>query len=767
MKPGFALSLSFDGISLLHRAAGGWRLVGDVALDVPDLGAALAELRAKAEQIAPGTLACKLIIPNDQIKYLSLNTGNAPEEARLDQVRTALDGATPYAVADLAFDLSQDAETTHVAAVALETLREAESFARDHAFNPVSFVSVPGEQPFLGEPYFGATHDGQELNVEPDGVAVVVIGPAMVPPSDPEPAPDPAPPEAAPASPPPTPGFSTRRGGGTPEDAPGLPVDDQAAPQDLDPVPPAAGIANPSIAVEPDFADPMPDLNETEPQGDEATSPASPVPVTSAPSVSPLASDHDPGDETGRMTIFGARPDGKVGGKPRYMGLALTAGLLVFLLIIAAWAAVSSDFRLFGTDEPATANTAEQSDTAPAEILPQPGTAPNPAPVPDQGVTEPDVSTVAPDATNQPPELSATDTAVLDALYSPADATADNVEDEQSADETLLQEDLDPAPAPEQPVSETARYAATGIWQRAPVQPDTPGVIGLNDLYTASIDRTDLSQDAVALPDVASLQTDDPVGAVSTPVAPDTMIKLNDQGLVEPTPEGTLNPDGIVIYQGRPPIVPPIATRPDITEPEVDAAQVRLAGLRPRLRPDDLVEQSERSQLGGRSLSELARVRPRLRPEGLAKPAATPEPDGPATTQAVAASIKPKPRPANFAETVNKVRLAAASTASINNVTPLAPTSIAPATVSPKIPSTASVARQATVKNSINLRKVNLIGVYGSPSNRRALVRLPSGRYKKVKIGDSVDGGRVVAIGDSELRYQKGGRNLTLKMPKG
>ena len=69
--------------------------------------------------------------------------------------------------------------------------------------------------------------------------------------------------------------------------------------------------------------------------------------------------------------------------------------------------------------------------------------------------------------------------------------------------------------------------------------------------------------------------------------------------------------------------------------------------------------------------------------------------------------------------------------------------------------------------NAINLRQVNLIGVYGTPSNRRALVRLPSGRYKKVKVGDSVDGGRVVAIGDSELRYQKGGRNHTLSIPSG
>jgi len=92
---------------------------------------------------------------------------------------------------------------------------------------------------------------------------------------------------------------------------------------------------------------------------------------------------------------------------------------------------------------------------------------------------------------------------------------------------------------------------------------------------------------------------------------------------------------------------------------------------------------------------------------------------------------------------------------------------VAPRTVTPRIPSSASVSRQATVRNAINLRDVNLIGVYGTPSNRRALVRLPSGRYKKVQVGDRIDGGRIVAIGDSELRYQKGGRNLTLTVPSG
>jgi type IV pilus biogenesis protein PilP len=121
-------------------------------------------------------------------------------------------------------------------------------------------------------------------------------------------------------------------------------------------------------------------------------------------------------------------------------------------------------------------------------------------------------------------------------------------------------------------------------------------------------------------------------------------------------------------------------------------------------------------------------------------------------------SIRPALRPKNFAQVVDRAKQSTSATPTI--------TSTVTSTVSPSIPSSASVSREATTRNAINLKKVNLIGVYGKPSNRRALVRLSNGRFRKVKVGDRIDGGRVSAIGDSELRYKKGSRNLVLKMPK-
>jgi hypothetical protein len=137
---------------------------------------------------------------------------------------------------------------------------------------------------------------------------------------------------------------------------------------------------------------------------------------------------------------------------------------------------------------------------------------------------------------------------------------------------------------------------------------------------------------------------------------------------------------------------------------------------------------------------------------------------------AAAISLRPETRPRNFDRLVARATPtppAAAPAQTDPAQTDTRTASVAPRAVAPSIPSTASVAREATLRNAINLRQVNLIGVYGTPSNRRALVRLSNGRYEKVAVGDRFDGGRVLAIGDAELRYQKGGRNVVLKMPQG
>ena len=77
------------------------------------------------------------------------------------------------------------------------------------------------------------------------------------------------------------------------------------------------------------------------------------------------------------------------------------------------------------------------------------------------------------------------------------------------------------------------------------------------------------------------------------------------------------------------------------------------------------------------------------------------------------------------------------------------------------------MARAATQEDVLPLREINLIGVYGRPNARRALVRLSNGRYVRVEVGSTLDGGQVTAIGEDALNYVKRGRTLALQLPSG
>ncbi|EBA09931.1 hypothetical protein [Sagittula stellata] len=457
-----------------------------------------------------------------------------------------------------------------------------------------------------------------------------------------------------------------------------------------------------------------------------------------------------PREERDRMTVFGAREQQAVGGKPRFLGLILTAGLLLFLVGVAAWASVFLEdglARFFrGQDEP----------TAVAAL-------------PDPAVTGTPAETSTPAAT---PEATGSDQTAPDAQADSVDVAALNTEPVDTTDAPAPR-NLPEAPRALTPEEADATYAATGIWQRSPASPLTPPDDGVDNVYVASIDPSVRMFDAVALPEAPDLLSQPfPVDPGLPPPAGMTF-DIDERGVVRATPEGALTPDGLRIYTGPPPVVPPLRNPPvelaalpapdtpaTSDAPDAPAVTDPLAGIRPEARPDDVVEQQERATLGGISLQELEQFRPLARPRTAQEEAADEEPSSPATDLAVRNSLEPVGRPRNMAAIVERAERE-------RPTEPVQTAAVAPRVVAPSVPSSASVASSATVRNAINLSRINLIGVYGTPANRRALVRLASGKYLKVKVGDKLDGGRVAAIGDSELRYTKGGRNVTLQMPRG
>ena len=760
MKPSFALNLSPDGISLLRRVTGGWRRVDDVALDDPELSDKLKIMRRTAASLENGRMATKLVVPNSQILYTTIEAPGPSDEQRFEQIRAALDGLTPYSVDELVFDWSAKGTKCAVAAVASETLREAEAFADEHKFNPVSLVAIPADSDFVGEPFFGLAAgaarvlDGADT-VERDSAAIVIVregndvvaapvAPKVVSEDDTTPEPEmaeatvddtaaTAPKLEAPAK---TPAFGaafqSRR---APEDTGGARREPlvSATPSRISFVPVETPPERPAPVTAP--LPPLPKRRAAAP----AVPPVAPATGEDTPSVTrapapaitadtALASE----EEAEALTIFGARKAAGERGKPRYLGLILTVLLLIFLAAIALW----SSYFLEGGIAGLFKDKEDAVETTQVATL------------------SPEVAEAVEDEENFV-TASLTPEEGSPILRVPTDVTPTLVEPETSA-----LPPVEEAPVPRLPDLQSARnfYAATGIWQLPPEDFANPQVEEvLDDLYIASIDPTSLTHDAVALPAIDPVE-DFAYASLPPPAAFGTEFTLNQEGLVVPTPEGALSPEGVLIFAGRPVVTPPVKPAPPASAlpEEVNVAQAAITS-RPKSRPSNLLELNERGRLGGLSLAELARKRPKTRPES---PQTAATVDETPTKFAVASSKSPRLRPPNIAKIVQEARARRAE-----REAQVQTASVAPQSVTPKIPTRASVARRATVPNAINLRRVNLIGVYGTPSARRALVRLPSGRYVKVSVGDRVDGGKVSAIGKSDLRYVKKGKNITLKMP--
>ena len=152
----FALGFQPDGVQLLRRDDGAWAELGRAAFS----GDLRASLGGFVQQLrAANAAGLALVIPDDQILYTELRLPQAASTQAA--LRAGLDGLTPYRVADLAFDYAPaDAvpgSMVKVAAVARQTLQEAEDFAVRHGFAPDRFVAAPALDQFPHAPDFGAT----------------------------------------------------------------------------------------------------------------------------------------------------------------------------------------------------------------------------------------------------------------------------------------------------------------------------------------------------------------------------------------------------------------------------------------------------------------------------------------------------------------------------------------------------------------------------------------------------------------------------------
>ena len=102
----FALSFSNDAVHLLERtappeSAAPWRERGRALFDAHDFRVQIGVLRDATRQANGNSAAVALVIPDDQILYTSVEAAGVRDGTRVGE---ALDGLTPYAVDELAWD---------------------------------------------------------------------------------------------------------------------------------------------------------------------------------------------------------------------------------------------------------------------------------------------------------------------------------------------------------------------------------------------------------------------------------------------------------------------------------------------------------------------------------------------------------------------------------------------------------------------------------------------------------------------------------------
>jgi hypothetical protein len=458
-------------------------------------------------------------------------------------------------------------------------------------------------------------------------------------------------------------------------------------------------------------------------------------------------------------------------------GVILTVILLLLLALVAIWSALfipnGAVARFFGTGAGSEASAGLGEGFAPQVTTSTPAFG-----------TEIVQPSLIDEAAADGIELSEDDpSVVIDAPVAAAAEPAQAPEEEDVAALPDIDADLDLPPLPEidqgrNPSVEEAEalYAEDGIWARSPERPDLRSFDLLDRVYTAAIDPEVNVLDAVALPE-PGVNPAETLARFPPPPAFGAEFDVTENGLIAATPEGVLTPEGAFVILGVPPQA--AVQRPrEIAEaapPVTDTDAAVLTALRPTERPGNLSETRERQVLGGLTQSELGERRPATRPASpqeaaaeasLFAGAAGADPDAvdaaveqalAGTELAVARSLMPRTRPTNIAQIV----------ASADRTPTQAPTAVAASAIAPgpSIPSNADVSRAATERNAIRLRNVNLIGVSGTSTSRRALVRLSSGRFVRVSVGDRLDGGRVAAIGETTLQYVRSGRTVTLEIP--
>ena len=795
MTANFALLLGTDRVALFQRKEGAWLPLGRFQVEEVDLDAAMAALREEALARAGAEGLRTLLVFGTPH---GVETRLPDPEATRAEVALALAPLLPCPPEKAVIDRREVDGGLRLRALPRRLLREAEDFAAGHGLRPIGFAALwPGDP--AGPPaHLGPTESLPEV-LGPTGVLLREVqgAGAMAAADEAAPAEDrPAIPEVTPvaaASPegrvatpaglaarrderanhsaPPIAGAAPRGrrdaparvwplpllGGGVAALVAVLAIGGWAllAPEDAD-VAPDLWIAAPEAAAPADALD-APPAPYTAPAGGwavarSASGPLAPARLAEAlptlpgplPSLAEILLAETPPHRD--AAIWDVTPEGLIaptgaqGSLPTPLGEMDDAPGLALAVLTAPeatsprpFAAPSTDAPATGEASPALAALPEAATGGAADLA----TAPDPA---------------RPDVTEAGGALAALSSGTAQVptppALNPATAAAGGLEPSEVTDLPAQVAQADPAlglpaaddeaPSREVDTLATPPLAAGEGTAHSPATPE--------DAITEALAAAGLAEPSRA---------DIPVNAGSPAIRPRGRATDQAPTVLSEGPAVPVNP-GTPAILPRP--RPGTASAPEAPAYDPEALEATLAaiistqgdtGPRPRNRPEGATGVILPGSGGIEDL--LAEVTAR---QAFVDP----------SDQAVAASRRPDTRPDNFATVVANALLRQQRAA-----TPT-PAARVPEAVSIAVPQGSgsiptSVARAATQDSALPMRDVALVGVFGTPGARRALVRLPGGRIERVAVGDSLDGGRVSTIGQTTLNYVKRGRTLSLEIP--
>ena len=751
MSERWGFDLSMEAVRLLRHRSGEWQEFVVQKLEGDDIEARLADLVAQVKTPA----SVDIFLPRDQILYTDVKV--ASDTPDVAEINAAMEGRTPYDLADLEIDWATTAPgTARVAAIARQTLDEAEAFVTKGGLTVRAFSSLATPDDFPRPPVFV---ERAAIPSEDDF-------------SDDEP----------------TAAFSTGR-----KTTPLLMLNDA----------PNVTAVDDGPVVKVDDPTPVLQLPETELP---PLNPGTPLPrPTSQPRV---VTNVGASAAAARAASLTSTPSVEIRHRDRALptpALAAIAAVLSIVIAIVIWTILPSTPETSLVSPEATT----PSDVQIAEVAPLPveDTTAEASPLPS------DIADVS--DTPSAPVLPKTAPA-----FAWATIPAPNAATPLSTLTELQAITVDPQPAIAWLEPRPGTLDAIEDYMPVAFVPDGITILDSPDLGTiAAFEPISSSEGAASLiapadegaallptveteaPEVYVAPVEEATPQVSEATEPNVIAEETELAALETTVSNTRRETVAAPEIAAPLVTQPPGPEPKVVDPEVvetvapealgpvELTQTELAAAlpdtAPRRRPSEFMTEIERQKFGDRTRDELGEIRPGTRPQSAQIEALVARAGNPPSDLAVATSASPRGKPRDFDAIVasglsqlrreREARTVATLTPDTSGAieAALADEVAAQEATRPQnsprlaIPSNVSVARQATVEEAISLNGINLIGVFGRPSDRRALVRLPSGRYVKVQVGDKVDGGTVAGISESALQYQKGGRTISLAMPQG